>query len=119
MTFIFFDLDEFKLINDHYGHQEGDFVLIEFTQTMQKTFRESDILGRLGGDEFVMMLSDTGMDEVNALLNRFNEAVIEMNLRFNKPYSIKFSAGAVSFPYDTRLSLDDMIAKADIDNVCT
>jgi hypothetical protein len=35
-------------------------------------------------------------------------------LRFNKPYSIKFSAGAVSFPYDTRLSLDDMIAKADL-----
>lgn len=113
MTFIFFDLDEFKLINDHYGHQEGDFVLIEFTQTMQKTFRESDILGRLGGDEFVMMLSGTDMDEVNALLSRFNEAVIEMNLRFNKPYSIKFSAGAVSFPYDTKLSLDDMIAKAD------
>jgi diguanylate cyclase (GGDEF)-like protein len=113
MTFIFFDLDEFKLINDDYGHQEGDFVLIEFTQTMQKTFRESDILGRLGGDEFVMMLSGTDMDEVNALLSRFNEAVIEMNLRFNKPYSIKFSAGAVSFPYDTKLSLDDMIAKAD------
>lgn len=114
MVFILLDLDKFKVINDLYGHHEGDVALIQFAKVMRETFRESDIIGRLGGDEFVIMLSDIAIDKVNTLLSRFDDAIADMNVRINKPYKIEFSVGVASFPYDTKKSLDDMVAAADL-----
>ena len=58
MSVILFDLNKFKLINDEYGHHEGDFVLNRFAEVMQHVFRQSDVIGRLGGDEFGILLTD-------------------------------------------------------------
>ncbi len=55
---MFFDLDNFKLINDTYGHSQGDALLIEIGNRMIKTVREIDLVARLGGDEFVILLED-------------------------------------------------------------
>ena len=52
------DLDDFKPINDTYGHQAGDILLIELARRMQSSLRQSDTLSRLGGDEFVIILQD-------------------------------------------------------------
>jgi predicted signal transduction protein with EAL and GGDEF domain len=56
MSLIFFDLNQFKLINDEYGHHEGDFVLATFAEIMLNSFRDCDLIARLGGDEFLAML---------------------------------------------------------------
>lgn len=52
--FLYIDLDNFKHVNDQFGHQEGDNVLVQFTQILRKNFRSQDIITRLGGDEFTI-----------------------------------------------------------------
>jgi GGDEF domain-containing protein len=56
-TLLFFDLNDFKQINDLYGHAEGDSALKTFADVLRIAFRESDVVGRLGGDEFVALLT--------------------------------------------------------------
>lgn len=113
MALILFDLDKFKLINDLYGHHEGDFALIKFAETMRKTFRDSDIIGRLGGDEFIVMFLDTDKAEIELLLTRFQVAINTMNTFLNKPYKIEFSAGVCFFASDMIKPLDEMIEDTD------
>lgn len=88
-TFVLFDLNKFKLINDQYGHHEGDYVLKTFARLMLETFRESDIVARYGGDEFTLMLANAGEDEVSKLLARFAQAVDEENESNQKTYTIE------------------------------
>ncbi|KGM07168.1 hypothetical protein LP43_0776 [Methylophaga thiooxydans] len=113
MTIILFDLNKFKPINDEYGHHEGDFALTQFANVMRDVFRDSDVIGRLGGDEFVAMLNDTDKEQIDAVLNRFDDAIEAMNQSINKPYKIAYSAGVASFSYQTDMSLDEMIERAD------
>ncbi|WP_158769553.1 sensor domain-containing diguanylate cyclase [Paraglaciecola sp. L1A13] len=113
MSFLLFDLNKFKAINDAYGHHEGDCVLTKFAQLMRKTFRNSDVIGRLGGDEFVAMLTDSNKENTDDILARFVEAVDEANSVMNKPYTIEFSVGLAHFQYDTKKSVEEMIQDAD------
>ncbi len=59
----FIDLDNFKIINDSYGHKAGDGLLLSVTDRIKKTIRESDTLARFGGDEFVILLDEIGSEE--------------------------------------------------------
>lgn len=113
MSFLFFDLNKFKAINDDYGHHEGDFVLTKFAQLMLDTFRDSDVIGRLGGDEFVAMLTDLDQVKSDEILARFAAAVEEVNKTNNKPYIIEYSVGLKHFDYDAKKSVEEMIQEAD------
>jgi diguanylate cyclase (GGDEF)-like protein len=64
VTVAFLDLDDFKRINDDYGHAQGDVVLSAFGAALREAARETDLVGRIGGDEFAMVLAET--DEVGA-----------------------------------------------------
>lgn len=55
-AFLILDIDNFKQVNDRYGHAFGDYCIVSFTQTIRRHFRENDILGRIGGDEFAVFL---------------------------------------------------------------
>lgn len=57
-TMLLLDMDDFKKINDKYGHLEGDEALQKLTNVLVSTFRKRDIIGRLGGDEFVVFIKD-------------------------------------------------------------
>ncbi|TWX65104.1 sensor domain-containing diguanylate cyclase [Colwellia sp. C1TZA3] len=113
ISFIFFDLNKFKLINDDFGHHEGDFVLTTFATIMLDSFRDCDVIGRLGGDEFVAMLSDSDKAKADIALERFSTAIQAENDRLNKPYKIKYSAGVRCFEHDTDKSIEAMIQDAD------
>jgi len=113
MSFLLFDLNKFKIINDQYGHHEGDFVLTQFAQIMLDTFRDSDVIGRLGGDEFVAMLTDSDKENADEILARFAAAVEEANATMNKPYKIEYSVGLEHFEHDTEKSAEEMIQAAD------
>lgn len=113
MTFVLFDLDKFKIINDTYGHHEGDFVLNMFAQLMLDSFRECDVIARLGGDEFVVMMVDCVNDKVDKILERFSSNVEHVNSTLNKPFSIEYSTGVADFPFDTDKSIEEMIQEAD------
>ncbi|MFU8783949.1 sensor domain-containing diguanylate cyclase [Aliidiomarina sp.] len=112
-TFVFFDLNKFKLINDTYGHHEGDYVLKTFARLMLETFRESDVVGRYGGDEFTLMLSNAREEQVSTRLAQFAQAVTEENNSNQKPYIIEYSVGIASFDPDTELTIETMINLAD------
>ncbi len=69
-----FDLDNFKLVNDLYGHDMGDRVLVAFSDIMKHNVRNEDIIARIGGDEFIAFFLDmTGETGVSALVQRVNE----------------------------------------------
>ena len=72
------DLDSFKLVNDIYGHEVGDKILIRFAELLKKSFRANDIVGRIGGDEFVAFLKDVNDGEdVKRIIARLNEQLVE------------------------------------------
>ncbi|MBB1328440.1 sensor domain-containing diguanylate cyclase [Pseudoalteromonas sp. SR43-7] len=114
MSFILFDLNKFKQINDVYGHHEGDFVLNKFAQIMLSSFCDCEVIGRLGGDEFVVMLSDLDETKAEFVLQRFADAIAHTNNTLNKPYKIDYSVGVTHFKYDTGKSVEDMIQDADV-----
>ena len=69
------DLDDFKQINDRYGHMFGDVVLVEVAQTIQKLFRARDVVGRIGGEEFLVLMKDvTDREIVDMRCRQLNEA---------------------------------------------
>jgi diguanylate cyclase (GGDEF)-like protein len=113
VSFLLFDLNKFKAINDKFGHREGDFVLTKFAQLMLNTFRESDVFGRLGGDEFVAMLSGSDQAKSDEILSRFAKAVEEANKAIKQPYKIEYSVGVKHFTPGSKLSTEEMIQEAD------
>jgi diguanylate cyclase (GGDEF)-like protein len=70
LVFIFADLDNFKAVNDQFGHDMGDKVLRHFSDMARSTFRESDIIARYGGDEFIMILTNTSLGSAEAAVQR-------------------------------------------------
>jgi diguanylate cyclase (GGDEF)-like protein len=113
ISFLLFDLNKFKAINDAYGHHEGDFVLITFARIMLETFRECDVIGRLGGDEFVAVLTGSELSQAQNLLNRFAATIEDINKTMNKPYRIEYSVGLEFFEHDADSSVEAMIQVAD------
>ncbi|MFC1409417.1 diguanylate cyclase domain-containing protein [Streptacidiphilus sp. N1-12] len=76
LAVLFCDLDGFKSINDRFGHNAGDAVLIEVARRLQHVVREGDTVARLGGDEFVVLADGVGRDEAKDLAGRLRTAII-------------------------------------------
>lgn len=80
LCLLVFDLDHFKAINDNYGHQAGDRVLVEFSRVVSSTLRDTDIFGRLGGEEFGVVLLQTDREGAKLLAERLRTAVEKMRI---------------------------------------
>ena len=78
MALIMFDLDQFKRINDRYGHHAGDEVLTAFCKVATTYLRPNDLFGRIGGEEFASLLPDTGLDDAVWLADRTRAAIERM-----------------------------------------
>ena len=85
------DIDYFKKVNDLYGHNEGDRVLIEFSKLMKSQLREKDIFARWGGEEFVILLPN--IDKKNAIFVAEKLRKITENFEFSREYNITCSVG--------------------------
>lgn len=101
IVIFFIDLDRFKSINDSYGHEMGDLVLIEVSKRIKNIFKEDSIVARLGGDEFVIAVSNlTSQEEIVSLaeqaVNIFNELIILNPYEFR----ITLSMGISVYPRD-------------------
>ncbi len=88
------DVDDFKTINDRYGHTTGDRFLKTFANTLRKATRTTDFVARLGGDEFAVLMPETGEKGIQFVLQRLNQLtqIMEKHL-----FSITVSVGAVTF----------------------
>ncbi len=95
-TLLILDVDNFKTINDTYGHQTGDTFLMEFVSATKGSLRTGDILGRMGGDEFMVLLSDVGTREnAEKVVNRMIENVNAINIKDVDLSEVGMSVGAV------------------------
>lgn len=89
-----FDLDLFKQINDRFGHQAGDMVLVDFARTVQGNIRLRDGFGRIGGEEFMLLMPDTSILHAKKIVDRVFGAIHERRpLPDNQDFSYTFSAG--------------------------
>lgn len=78
LSLILFDIDFFKVINDTYGHQSGDNVLICITQSVKTRIRKDDIFARIGGEEFVILLPNSAVDQAVVLAEEVKESVASL-----------------------------------------
>jgi diguanylate cyclase (GGDEF)-like protein/PAS domain S-box-containing protein len=109
----FVDLDGFKPINDRYGHNVGDRLLIKIAKRLQSAVRESDEVARLGGDEFVMLLGDLStMEELHGALNRTLELINNPYVIDGKELNISASIGVTVYPIDYT-DTDSLLRHAD------
>ncbi|HKK82826.1 MAG TPA: PAS domain S-box protein [Atribacterota bacterium] len=109
----FLDINNFKAINDYFGHQEGDQALKEVAHLFQSTLREVDIICRMGGDEFLLVFPDNSLKESPLIRERLEEALSQLNHQIKKNYQIQFSIGFSEYLSDRSKSLDELIAMAD------
>lgn len=112
-TLLFFDLNDFKQINDLYGHAEGDSALKTFADVLRIAFRESDVVGRLGGDEFVALLTGSSHVETTAIMARLKDILEERNATLHRGYAIRFSVGQIEYNPQRHDSVDKLLADAD------
>jgi len=75
LSIIFFDIDDFKKINDTYGHKAGDYALIELSKLIKNNIRQTDIFGRWGGEEFIIILPNTNLTTASHIANKLKNAV--------------------------------------------
>ncbi len=106
------DVDNFKSLNDTYGHQTGDDALVHLARVIRETMRPNDTLARYGGEEFLIILPDTPLDDAVAALTRLQR---ELTRRFflhkNEKLLITFSAGVTAFRAEE--PKQEAIARAD------
>jgi diguanylate cyclase (GGDEF)-like protein/PAS domain S-box-containing protein len=109
----FLDIDHFKVINDIFGHNEGDHVLKEVVGLFKSSLREVDIICRMGGDEFLLAFPDSSLQEVSLIRERLEEALSQLNHQIKKNYQIQFSMGFSEYVPDKLKKLDELITIAD------
>jgi len=114
IAFLFIDLNDFKLINDQYGHDIGDKVLIKATQSIKENIRASDFVARFGGDEFVVILENYNLDKIKVNLIESIQASLNKNIEIDG-ITIKLSAsiGTSIYPHDGD-NLQALLRNADI-----
>ncbi|MDC7127267.1 MAG: GGDEF domain-containing protein [Spirochaetales bacterium] len=110
---IMIDMDDFKLINDEYGHTEGDEALITLSSILISSIKTKDKAGRFGGDEFIIMVdtdNDKAMEEV---IDRIHKKITLINSKKKKPYEISISAGYVIYSPEKYSSFIELMSDAD------
>ncbi|WP_372765841.1 GGDEF domain-containing protein [Pseudoalteromonas sp.] len=115
VSLLYFDLDDFKPINDTYGHDIGDELLKRFVKMVLSVCRETDTLARLGGDEFALLLPDTAESELTLFCKKLVRCLAEKQQFNDQQIEIKCSIGAVSTSREEHITLipQKLIKKAD------
>jgi diguanylate cyclase (GGDEF)-like protein len=109
-TLAYIDLDNFKQLNDTFGHEVGDRVLRIISSAIIKNIRSTDIFARIGGDEFVLLLSEAGYDQAHTVIEKIHTLLHEAMTKAKIPAT--FSIGVVTFLRPPS-SVDDLVKKAD------
>ncbi len=110
LTLAYIDIDNFKSVNDHFGHAAGDLLLNLIAQSMARQVRSIDVVARLGGDEFVLLLPQTGSKQARVVLPRVQQQLMQIVQAQGWP--ISFSIGVATF-VDMPESVQDLVNQAD------
>src|SRR6202049_4420201 len=110
---IYMDLDDLKLINDSFGHLEGNRALVVTANVLRACFRQSDILARLGGDEFCVLMTDAGQDSAQQVRKRLQQSADIINALSSWNFRLSLSVGFADVPVVHQPPLDQLLRIAD------
>ncbi len=110
---LYIDLNNFKSINDNYGHDMGDLLLAEYGKRIKERVRNVDMVSRIGGDEFLLIMTSLGKDDLQKFLDRFIKETKEPYYINSKKFYISSSIGVSQFPKDGH-SFQELLKKADM-----
>ncbi|HCS66721.1 MAG TPA: hypothetical protein DIW34_00380 [Oribacterium sp.] len=108
---IMFDIDHFKRVNDTFGHETGDLVLIKIAETVGTTIRHNDLLGRWGGDEFIIIATETSAEGIAQLAERIRSTVASLDFGEIGPVTISLG-GVIASEKDDVSSLFSHVDRA-------
>lgn len=109
----FADIDDFKKINDTFGHNHGDKLLMKIGNILRKNIRKDDTVFRIGGDEFVIVFPNTTLDEAKTICLRVCMGVDELKEHDNSNYKIGVSYGFSEYNFSSKISASELIRRAD------
>ena len=115
LSLIMADIDSFKIFNDKYGHQTGDFILKELCKLMRKALRDYDMIARYGGEEFAIVLVETTGQEAQIVAEKLRESIaMHAFIDNNKKYKVTVSLGVAEMkPAVDTFTKNDFIGLAD------
>ena len=117
LSLIFIDLDDFKKINDVFGHEAGDFILKRFAEILKENFRSSDLIGRWGGEEALALLAGAVLKDACKIAEALRQKIQESVFKFKgKKMKLTASFGVAEIKekgIKIERKLEELIAKAD------
>ena len=116
LALVIFDIDDFKVYNDTFGHQAGDQLLKQLGELLIRTVRSIDVVCRYGGEEFCVIMPESDQEECLKFMERLRKHIINFAFRderLKQEHNITVSLGGAIYPYDAR-SVDRLIYSADM-----
>ena len=112
VSLIIFDLDDFKRVNDTFGHVVGDRLLAKMARVIRRSVRDTDVAARYGGEEFAIICTHTGLDEAVLLADRIRSKIMEKDFTVKgMPLKVTVSGGVAA--YEPEEEVEDFIDRAD------
>jgi diguanylate cyclase (GGDEF)-like protein len=116
LAMLMVDIDHFKSVNDRWGHQQGDIVLVQVAETCRKSLRRGDIIGRYGGEEFIALLPNIRLAQALKIADRLVSAVNDQPFTVTDEVcriSISIGVSSLDLNQGSFPSLDEMILQSD------
>ena len=116
LALVIFDIDDFKVYNDTFGHQSGDQLLKQLGELLLRTVRSIDVVCRYGGEEFCVIMPESDQEECLRFMERLRKSIMNFAFRdehLKQEHNITVSLGGAIYPYDAR-SVDRVIYCADM-----
>lgn len=110
---ILIDMDNFKSINDNFGHDVGDDALFTFVQLLKACLRSDDFIARFGGDEFYIILNISDREILENTVARIKKTIRNFNDSEAKPYKLEFSVGYALYDVNSRMGMDEFQKQLD------
>ncbi|MCC7044527.1 MAG: GGDEF domain-containing response regulator [Acidobacteria bacterium] len=110
---LFMDLDQLKVINDTFGHAEGNRALVEAADVLRRCFRQSDLLARFGGDEFAALALSSGDADDAVMRARLEGALDAVNVKPDRDYPLSFSVGILTCGPAEEAHIEELLEQAD------
>ncbi len=112
---IYADMDNLKIINDEFGHEEGDYSLKTIANALTVSFRQSDVVARMGGDEFAAFAIVNQENFPQVIRKRIHDVLERLDSENDKPYHISMSVGIVEFEITETADIERVLSQADMD----
>ena len=109
---VYAEVNGIKGINNKFGHQEGDMMILGTANNMKATFRKSDIIARIGSDEFVVFLSGAAEESIKRVIDRFKQSITIHNSKKRGKYELSIDIVLLKYDLESGFSVDDMLARA-------